>query len=141
MHSKNIVYRDLKPENVLVDSRGYLKVTDFGFSTELDESGRAYTVCGTPAYFAPELIEGRGYGKGLDWWTVGVFTFELLAGFPPFRFKNRNYDTMKLYERITMLDYKCPQHFSKEVEFMSAENVILGLYCVSTSQVFLLSHV
>jgi protein kinase A len=75
LHHNNIVYRDLKPENVMVTSSGYLKLTDFGFAKRLDGSGRTWTLCGTPEYLAPELIQGLGYGLSVDWWTVGVLTY------------------------------------------------------------------
>jgi len=100
---------------------GYLKITDFGFATELDKDGRTHTTCGTPAYLAPEIIAGRGYGKGVDWWTLGVFTFELLSGYPPFRSKEHRGDMVKLYERITDGVYTCPPSFSPEaVTFIDA---------------------
>jgi serine/threonine protein kinase len=62
MHARSIVYRDLKPENLLIDSEGYLKVVDFGFAKVVED--RTYTLCGTPEYLAPELVLGRGHGAG-----------------------------------------------------------------------------
>jgi serine/threonine protein kinase len=95
-----IIYRDLKPENVLLAEDGYIKLTDFGLSVEVrvDATGREkknYTIAGTAEYLAPEIVMNKGHTKDVDWWTVGIFLYELLAGNPPFTDKGRN------TERIT----------------------------------------
>jgi len=94
LHSMNIIYRDLKPENILIDAQGYLKLVDLGFAKKIDD--KAWTLCGTPDYLAPEVIYGKGYGKGVDWWALGILIYELLIGYPPFYDDN----PFSVYEKI-----------------------------------------
>jgi len=86
LHDKNIVYRDLKPENLLIASNGYLKITDFGFAKLLTED--TWTLCGTPEYLAPEIIQSKGHGLPVDWWALGILMYEMLCGYPPFYDEN-----------------------------------------------------
>lgn len=84
LHSKKIVYRDLKPENVLVGEDGYMYLIDFGISKKLASEEVTRSFCGTPEYLAPEMLKRAGHSYTLDWWTLGVLTYELMVGFPPF---------------------------------------------------------
>ncbi|KIJ37715.1 hypothetical protein M422DRAFT_33611 [Sphaerobolus stellatus SS14] len=94
LHTYNVIYRDLKPENLLLDNRGYLRLTDFGFAKKVDD--RTWTLCGTPEYLAPEIIRNEGHGKAADWWAVGILCYEMLVGYPPF-FDDHAYG---IYEKI-----------------------------------------
>lgn len=83
MHSNNILYRDLKMENLLVDEKGRCKITDLGLAKVLTD-GKAYTLCGTPEYLAPEILRGEGASFSADWWAFGVLLYELFTGHTPF---------------------------------------------------------
>ena len=100
LHKNNMVYRDLKPENILLDAKGHIKLTDFGLSKILEEEDdKAYTICGTPQYLAPEILLRQGYDKMIDWWSLGCIMYEMLTGRLPFAIKRGCKMSMKLYEK------------------------------------------
>ena len=83
LHKKDIAYRDMKPENCLIDIQGYPKLIDFGFAKKI-KNGKSFTLCGTPEYLAPEIVLGRGHNKAVDYWAFGVLLYEMQAGYSPF---------------------------------------------------------
>ena len=95
IHSCGILYRDLKPENLMLDFHGYLQIADFGLAKK---TLRTFTVCGTPDYMAPETLLSRGTGQGADWWALGVIVYEVLGGVTPFFASN----PLDIYENILM---------------------------------------
>lgn len=122
LHERNYIYRDLKPENLLIDARGYIKLTDFGFAKSLKGASKTYTFAGTPEYVAPEIIYNRGHDKSIDYWALGILIFELLVGKSPFR--TDDHTNMMTYNRILrgITSITFPPHVTK-----SATNLIKSL--------------
>ncbi|KAF1781302.1 Tautomerase/MIF superfamily [Phytophthora cactorum] len=86
LHANGVVYRDLKPENVLLDAQGHVKLADFGFAKQdMGPGQRTYSFCGSPEYLSPEMVKKDGHGMETDMWSFGCFIYELLTGSPPFQ--------------------------------------------------------
>lgn len=88
LHKNGIVYRDIKPENIVLDENGHVKIVDFGFSKFINDDLTS-TFCGSVEYLAPEIIERKPYGKEVNWWALGALAYELLFGYPPFMNDNK----------------------------------------------------
>ncbi len=106
LHSHNVVYRDLKPENVLVDQRGFIKLIDFGFAKKVTH--RTYTFCGTMEYIAPEVASCRGHAFPADLWTLGVLIYELLFGYTCFTNQDTIEDPLAICQNILNPNYAIP---------------------------------
>ena len=122
LHNLDIIYRDLKPENILLDSSGYIKIIDFGFAKQTEPGRRCVTLCGTPEYLAPEVFLGRGYTSAVDFWALGILTWELVAGTAPWSTSRRDkWRQIVVYEAILAGLPAFPEHFSEELnKFLTA---------------------
>ncbi|KAI7830073.1 kinase-like domain-containing protein [Kickxella alabastrina] len=119
LHSMDVVYRDLKPENCLLDARGHVRIVDFGLAKEVgpvvwrtegsalysvEEGGKTGTFCGTPEYLAPEVLLRQRYGKEVDWYCLGAVIYEMLTGLPPFYHQDNN----TMYQRVLSENLRFP---------------------------------
>ncbi|XP_015785669.1 RAC serine/threonine-protein kinase isoform X2 [Tetranychus urticae] len=117
LHSRSIIYRDLKLENLLLDRDGHIKIADFGLCKEdINWGVTTKTFCGTPEYLAPEILEDTDYGRAVDWWGLGVVTYEMMCGRLPFY--DRDHDV--LFELILMEEIKFPRNLSVEAKSLLA---------------------
>lgn len=107
-HQRQIAYRDLKLENILVDEEGYGKIVDLGFAKVV--SDKTYTLCGTPEMLAPEIIMSKGHDKAVDMWAFGVVVYELLVGHSPFY--KRGSSQVDMFKRIVLIKYETPEYVS-----------------------------
>ena len=117
LHRMNVIYRDLKPENILIDKDGHLRLTDFGLVKEYT-GFQTYTICGTPEFMAPEILQKQGYGEEIDCWALGVLLYEMLVGRHPFYHPNH----MQMYNNILHAQPQYPDEMSQE-----AKSILTGL--------------
>jgi len=119
LHGRRIIYRDLKPENVMLDHQGYLKIIDFGIAKKLDAGkAKTFTLIGTPHYMAPEAIQSRGYTFSVDHWSLGVIMYELVCGALPFA--NDLDDAREVFKEVVRGNVMYPPWYKdrKGVELM-----------------------
>lgn len=118
VHSQGYIYRDLKPENILLDKEGHVKLADFNLATKPEDEINKKTVCGTPEYISPEVLNGKEQNLQLDYWGLGILLYEMLEGKSPFYSKSID----KLFRNISKAKYSVPDRFSP-----SAKDLVVKL--------------
>ena len=113
LHKKNIIYRDLRPQNILICKDGYIKLAEFGLAKKM-ESDVTFTMCGTPEYYSPEMIRKTGYNKNTDFWSLGILLYEMLIGCTPFI----DSDPLKIYQKINQGKVLFPKQIDKSAKMI-----------------------
>ena len=113
LHKKNIIYRDLRPQNILFNKNGYIKLAEFGLAKKM-ESDVTFTMCGTPEYYSPEMIRKTGYNKSTDYWSLGILLYEMLIGCTPFF----DSDPLKIYQKINQGKILFPKKIDKNAKMI-----------------------
>lgn len=123
LHKNNMMYRDLKPENVLLDKNGHIKITDFGLSKILSrENEKTYTICGTPQYLAPEILSSEGYDNAVDWWSLGCLMYKMLIGIDAFKFSKNQSLSPEMYE----IEILIPDYVTKEANDLIRKLLVIN---------------
>ncbi|XP_069040541.1 ribosomal protein S6 kinase-related protein isoform X3 [Lepisosteus oculatus] len=126
LHDFGIIHRDVKMENVLLNDQGHLKLADFGLSRRLERGGRAYTICGTIQYMAPEVLSGGPYNHAADWWSLGVLLFSLATGKFPVAPRP---DHRSMLQEVRSCGYEMPDTFSPELGLLISELLCQNPMC------------
>jgi len=113
LHKKNIIHRDIRPENILINNNGYLKLAEFNFSKKINNK-LTYTICGSPEYYSPEMINKAGYNKCIDFWQIGILLYEIITGATPFV----DTDPVKIYKKINKGKINFPKNINKNAKMI-----------------------
>ena len=122
LHKKKIIYRDIRPENVIINNNGYIKLCDFTLSKKMKED-YTYSLCGIPEYYSPEMINQTGYNKCIDFWQLGILLYEMTVGYTPFS----DSDPVKLFQKIKNCKIKFPKNVNKNVKTLIRHFLIVDI--------------
>ena len=127
-----MLYRDLKPENVLINEDGYISLIDFSLATNIEKHGLANSFCGTAEYLAPEMLAGSGHDHTVDWWCLGILVYEMVVGIPPFFHKNKH----RMYHLIKSASITYPDPVKHKIDtsadfraFTTAVSLLFKSFC------------